>query len=747
MSSPEPVLRLEDDGLLRGVRHYLADLHVDGMLHAVFVRSPVAHGRLRSVDATGATAAPGVVAVFTAADLGLGLLAAHPFLPERHDRPPLATEVVRHVGDPVAVVVADTVAHATDAAELVVVDVDELEPVVDLDRALAAEGPAFEHRSGDADEVLAGADVVVRSRFWNNRVATAPMEPDGALGVPEADGGLTVWCSTQTVHKVRDAIAASLEVDPGAVRVRAPHVGGGFGGKFEPSPETIVVAAVARRLGAPVRWVQTRTENLVGMPHGRAMRQDVALGLRADGRVTGLWAELVGDAGGHPMIGALMPNATLMMLPGTYRFERAGGVGRAASTTTTPLGAYRGAGRPEACALLERVLDIAARRLGMDPVELRRVNLVPPDAFPYTSATGMPYDSGNYRACLDGVVELLGYDELRAEQEARRAAGSRSLLGVGVAMWIDCTPMNRPGEYARVELDTDGGGGVRAVVRDGANDQGQAHRSTWALLLHRVLGVPLECVDLELGDTARVPHGLGTGSARSLMLAGGAVDQAGHEVLATARQIAAGLLEAAPADVVVTAEGRLGVVGTLSRSVSWAEVIDAAGAPLVAAVDFEQSGPTFPAGCHGAVVSVDADTGAVTLERFVAVDDCGVAINPAVVTGQQHGGMVQGIAQALYEEIVYDEWANPLTANFATYSIPSSAEVPSIEAHRIETPSPVNPLGAKGIGQAGAIGSTPAVQNAVVDAVAHLGVTHIDLPLTPERVWRAISSATGPGAS
>jgi carbon-monoxide dehydrogenase large subunit len=487
-----------------------------------------------------------------------------------------------------------------------------------------------------------------------------------------------------------------------------------------------------------VAWTQTRTENLVGMPHGRGQVQRGALGLQRDGTFVGLWIDVLGDAGAYPIVGALIPNATVAMAPGTYRFARAGGRGRSTITNTTPMGAYRGAGRPEACALLERLVDIAAHELEIDPVELRRRNLVPPDAFPYTSAMGMVYDSGNYVGCLDAALAALDYDGLRAEQTARRARGATPLLGIGVAMWIDCTPMNRPGEYAAVDVlpDDDNLTGVRVIVRDGANDQGQGHRTTWAILLSDALGLPVECVELELGDTARVPTGEGTGSARSLMLAGNAVAEAGAVAREQARALAADLLEAAVDDIVLGDDGRFAVAGTPAKSVSWRDVVDRE--RIEVAFDFEQPGPTFPSGVHAAVVEVDPETGAVRLLRFVAVDDCGRIVNPMVVEGQQHGGIVQGIAQALYEEVAHDDAGNPLTATFADYGIPSAAELPSIDAHTIETPSPVNPLGAKGIGQAGAIGSTPAVQNAVIDAVAHLGVRHIDLPLTPERVWKGI---------
>lgn len=752
-------IRLEDDELLRGSGRFVGDL-VSGALHAVFVRADVAHGRLLRVDGAGALAQPGVVAVFTASDLGLRPLRGHAALPGAFDRPPLAVERVRFVGEAVAVVVATERGLALDAAEAVVVEVEPLPPVLDQQDALAPDAIllfpdagtnlAFEVTAGSESDPLAGAEIVVRLSTENQRVASAPLEPDGCLAVPDAEGRLTVWASTQRVHQVRDAIAGSMAVDARSVRVCAPRVGGGFGGKFEASPETVVVAATARRLGRPVAWVQTRTENLSCMPHGRGQHQHGALGLLRDGTFVGLDVEVVADAGAYPMVGAVIPNATALMAPGPYRFDAVRAVGRSAATTTTPVGAFRGAGRPEATALLERLVDKAAAVLGIDPVELRLRNLVDSGSFPHRSPTGLTYDSGDYARCLRDAVAAL---ELLPSGESAPAG---SLLGTGVAMWLDCTPMNRPGETAQVDIEPDGDG-VRVVVRDGANDQGQGHRTTWALLIEDVLGLSPELVVLHGGDTDMVAHGEGTGSARSLMLAGGAVAEAAGVLLDHARQVAAELLEAAPADIVVGPPGSLSVVGSPDRSVTWADVVhratavdvplpapvrDAVGAhPFSVVVDHVQPGPTFPSGAHAARVAVDPETGAVTLVAFAAVDDCGTVVNPVVVEGQQHGGIVQGVAQALYEAVRHDEVGNPVTATFADYGIPSAAEVPSLSVDTAPTRSPVSLLGAKGIGQAGAVGSTVAVQNAVVAALAPLGVDHVGLPLTPERVWRAIGDA------
>jgi aerobic carbon-monoxide dehydrogenase large subunit len=762
------VRRNEDPALLTGAARFLPDLRF-GQVHAVFVRSPVASARLRAVRADRALAAPGIVAVCTGADLGLRPLRAHVsgVLSQAFDRPPLAQGRVRFVGEPVAVVVAESAAAAADAVLLVDVDYEPLSPIVDPEDALAPDALALfpEHGSNRATEIrlaserdpLSDAEVVVRGRFVNQRVSAAPMETNGALAVPHpAEGSVTVWASTQRIHQLRDELSRALDVDPSAVRVVTPQVGGGFGAKYDAAPEAAVIAAMALRLGRPVVWHDTRSESMQSLFHGRAQVQYAELGLRRDGCFVGLRARLVADAGAYPMIGALIPSATLRMLPGPYGIREIDSEAVAVSTNTTPVGAYRGAGRPEACALLERIIDMAAQELGADPVELRRQNLLPPGAFPFTTATGMVYDVGEYRQTLDAAVDAIGYEAFRREQADRRRRGGRQ-LGIGVAMWIDATPLNRPGEFAAVEVAARDAGGVDVAVRAGTTDQGQGHATTWGLILSGILGVPVESVRLAPSDTAIVPKGEGTGSARSLQVTGSSVYRAGHRLLDQARAVAAHLLEAAPEDVVVTSDGRLGVAGTPSRAVSWAEVAAAAAEPAalpadVAAVlplgrlsaesDEDNEGPTFPSGTHAAVVEVDVETGGVKIMRFVAVDDCGRVINPVTVAGQQQGGIAQGVAQALYEQIVYDREGNPLTSNFADYAVPSAADLPALEVHTIETPTPRNPLGAKGIGQGGAIGSTPAVQNAVVDAVSHLGVRHIDLPLTPQRVWEAISKAS-----
>jgi carbon-monoxide dehydrogenase large subunit len=767
------VARNEDQALLTGAARFLPDLRF-GQAYAAFVRSAMASARLGAIRTERALAAPGVLAVATAADLGLRPIRAHlsGVLPPALDRPPLARDSVRFVGEAIAVVVAEAPGPAADAALLVEVDYEVLPVVVDPEEALGPDAFVLfaEHGSNRATEVrlasasdpLAGAEVVVRGRFVNQRVSAAPIETNGALAVPgPASGAVTVWASTQRVHQLRDELARVLELPPSDVRVVTPQVGGGFGAKYDAAPEAAVVAAVAVRIGRPVVWHDTRTESMQSLFHGRAQVQYAELGLGADGRFVGLRARLVADAGGYPMIGALIPSATLRMLPGPYGIKEIDGEAVAVATNTTPVGAYRGAGRPEACALLERIIDMAALELGMDPVELRRRNLLRASEFPFATATGMVYDVGDYRRTLEAAVAAIGYEALRREQAERRRKGGRQ-LGIGVAMWLDATPLNRPGEFAAVDMAARTDGGVDVVVRAGTTDQGQGHATTWGLILSGILGVPVESVRLASSDTAIVPRGEGTGSARSLQVTGSAVWRAGHRLLDQARVVAAHLLEAAPGDIVVTGEGRLGVAGTPSRAVSWAEVVAAAADRTllpaeVAAVlppgglgaesDEDNEGPTFPSGTHAAVVEVDIETGAVTILRFVAVDDCGRVINPVTVAGQQQGGIAQGVAQALYERIAYDREGNLLTSTFADYAVPSAADLPALEVHTMETPTPRNPLGAKGIGQGGAIGATPAVQNAVIDALSYLGVRHIDLPLTPQRVWEAIATASNAAES
>jgi carbon-monoxide dehydrogenase large subunit len=696
---------------------------------------------------------PGVVAVYTAADLGLP--GEHGFLPlnEAVTRPPLADGKVCFVGDPVVAVVAETHAAGVDAAEMVVIDYEPLPVVVDPEAALASDAPlqleslgtnlAGSTSGGNSADPLAEADVVVRGRFENQRVAAVPMEGGAVIAIPGDDGNgheLTVYVGTQMPHAFHRLQAAGRSVDPERLRVIAPDVGGGFGAKIV-NVEHSVALTCAQRLGRPVKWVETRSENMIGMSHGRGQVQYIEMGFRSDGTIVGMRCRIVGDAGAYGGFGgALVGGPTRWMAQGVYRIPKISFHSAAALTNTTPMGAFRGAGRPEAAAFLERMMDLAASELEIDPVELRRKNLLRPDEFPYSTVMGMTYDTGDYDLPLREALRIAGYDELRAEQEARRRQGDSRLLGIGIGVYVEITAPGGGGEFGEVEVHDDG----TATLRVGTSAHGQGHATSFAMIVADALGLPLEAVRFVQSDTAEVPRGGGTGGSRSLQLGGSAISGAADAVVTRAKELAADKLETAVDDVVVTGDGRLAVAGAPGTGVGWAELARAAiesGDPLRAAFDFNADGATFPFGAHIAVVEVDAETGAVELLRHIAVDDCGQILNPLIVAGQQHGGIAQGVAQALYEHFVYDDEGNPLTGTLLSYTMPSAAELPSFEVSNTVTPTPMNPLGAKGIGESATIGSTPAVQNAVVDALSHLGVRHIDLPCTPERVWRAIEDA------
>jgi carbon-monoxide dehydrogenase large subunit len=535
------------------------------------------------------------------------------------------------------------------------------------------------------------------------------------------------------------------------VRVVAPAVGGGFGARIATYPEQVAVAALARRLGRPVRYLESRSESMVAMTHGRAQVQEVELGATRDGKLTGLRARLVGDGGAYPGEAAYLPGLTRLMASGVYRIPRIEVATACVVTNTTPVAAYRGAGRPEATAMLERAVDLLAGELGMDPAELRRRNLIQPEEFPYRTPTKARYDSGNYPAALERVLEAAGYPALRAEQAERRRRGDRCQLGVGLSVYVEVTASGSGSEYGAVAVEPDG----RVTVRTGTAPHGQGHETAFTQLVAATLGVAPDEVTVVHSDTALLPRGDGTMGSRSLQVGGSAVLQAAEQVLDKARTVAAHLLEARVEDVAVFPGEGLGAAGAPSTALPWRELAAAAADParrpagmapgLDAAVDFELPDATYPFGAHLAVCEVDVETARARLLRHLAVDDSGRIHNPLLAEGQVHGGIAQGVAQALYEEVRYDQQGNCLTGTLASYAMPSAADLPAFETVRTQTPSPLNPLGAKGIGESGAIGATPAVQNAVVDALRHLGVTHIDMPLTPERVWRAIRAAAPPG--
>lgn len=776
------VRRIEDPRLLRGEGTFLDDLEdplLEGALHAVFVRSYMAHGSLLGVDGAEALTMPGVAGVFSAADLDLR--APRPGgagAPAEMARPWLAIGTVRFVGEPVAVVLAETLAQAEDAAEAVVVELDPLEPVVGVGASFTDEVLLFpeagtnrnslmdggweesggaegwgEAREGDA--FWDGCDVVVRATVVNQRLAGVSLE--GRASAAAWDGSrLVQWISSQNAHGARSAIARAHALDPGDVRVIAPDVGGGFGPKINPSPEDVLIGWLARRTGRPVRWAESRSENLVAQSQGRGHLHHLAIGGTRAGRILAYELDIRADSGAYPLLGSFLPHFTRLMAAGVYDIARVRTRAESAVTNTVPTEAYRGAGRPEAAATIERAVDLFSAEVGMDAVEVRRLNLLPAFAEPHETPTGAVYDCGDYAAALDAALEAAGYATLREEQARRRDSDDPRALGIGVSLYVEITGAGMTTEYGSVGVRPGTDGEVEVEVLTGSSPHGQGLHTALAMIASDRLGVPMDRITVRHGDTDLVPSGLGTMGSRSLQMGGSAVFEAAQAVRDEATALAAYALECDPGDVVLDVElAVFHVAGSPDRSVGWNWVAQMAeegasggpGGTLWAGGEHSTEGLTFPSGCHVAVVEVDLDTGLVDLQRLVACDDAGNIVNPMLAEGQRHGGIAQGVAQALFEEVRYDPDGNPLTATLADYGVPSAADLPRWELVPIATPTPMNPLGAKGIGESGTIGATPAVQSAVVDALAHLGVRHVDLPLSPERVWRAIDDAGSPRKS
>jgi carbon-monoxide dehydrogenase large subunit len=749
------VLRTEDPKFLTTGGEYTEDLQDErlaGAAHVFFVRSPLAHARITGIDLDAARAAPGVVAAYTAADLvDMDPIAPMTGSTRGMDQTLLATDTVRYVGEPVAIVVVEDPYQGEDVVELVGVDYDPLLALVDPREAARDETLLFPAAGtntvvtygGELDEHLFDdCDVVVTRTILNQRVAPAPMESRAAAAVWGEDGRLTAWIPNQGAQGSRATLATMLGVERDRVRVITPDVGGAFGAKFGADPEHAAVCWVAKALGRPARWAETRYENLLGMTHGRAQVQTVTIGGRPDGTVLAYRLEVLQDAGAYPRMGAFLPSLTRLMTPGTYDIARVESVARSVVTTTTPIGAYRGAGRPEATAAIERAMDLFAAEIGMDPAEVRRRNLLAPFSDPHRNGFGALYDSGDFPAALERALEAAGYDALRKDQAERRARGDAVQLGIGLASYVEITggggESGAPNENATIEVHPDGS----ATILTGSSPHGQGHQTAFAMLASEELGIPVEKITLKWGDTDLVPRGGGTGGSRSLQQGGVAVRQASRELLDVARERAADSLEADPADLRYdVSRSAFTVAGVAQAAVSLGEL--AATERLFVRTVFTAPGATFPFGAHVAVVEVDTETGRAVLRRLIAVDDAGTVLNPLLAEGQRHGGIAQGAAQALLEEVVYDADGNPLTASFADYPFLSPTEVPSFELVDMATPTTYNPLGVKGIGEAGSIGATPAVQNAVVDAVAHLGVRHIDMPTSPRAVWRAIVEGSG----
>ena len=748
------VLRTEDPAFLTKGGTYVDDVVLPGTpAHVVYVRSTMASARLLEVDTSEAEAMPGVLAVVTIDDIDIADQApSMGFLNQQMLRPLLARDVVRFVGEPIAAVVAETRSQATDAAELVIVDYDPLDAVVDPEAALSPVHALFPDAdtqgvmsipAGGMTADFSDCEVVVEQRIVNQKVAPCPIEPRSAAAYWDEDGRLVVYSSNQGAHPIRESVAQVLGLTEDQVRVVTPDVGGSFGSKSSAYPEDLLLGPLAKKVGRPVKWTETRSESMVNLGHGRAQVQDVTIGGTRDGKITAYRLKVVQDSGAYPMMGAVLPFMTRMMTTGVYDVTNAEFSAESVVTNTTPLVAFRGAGRPEATAAIERSVDLFAAEIGMDPAEVRRRNLLADDVFPYDTPGGATYDIGAYGAALDLLLESAGYDELRAEQQRRRDAGATKVLGLGLSVYVEITALGGGSEFGSVELRSDG----TFLAKTGSSPYGQGHKTAWAMLVADRLGVPIDQVEVVFGDTDVIPTGSVTGGSRSVQVAGSAIHDAAGKLHDLARDAAADLLEANADDLVLGEPGddgrrRFHVAGVPAVSVGWDEVATTASAnPLVGVSDFNAPGPTFPFGAHLAVVEVDIETGAVELTRLVAVDDAGTILNPLLADGQVHGGLAQGAAQALLEEVRYDEDGNPLTTNFMDYAVITATELPMFERIPMETPTPYNELGAKGIGESGTVGATPAVQNAVVDALAHLGVRHVDMPCTPERVWRTLEEA------
>jgi aerobic carbon-monoxide dehydrogenase large subunit len=771
------VPRREDAALVTGRGTYVDSMTLPGMVWLAIVRSPHAHARIVAVDVSRALAADGVVAAFSGLDLvddfAAPLPCAWPVTEEMANPPhwPLARDKARFAGDGVAVVIAGSRALAKDAAELVEVEYEPLDAVTDLTAALDAGAPRVHDEmesnrcytwalegpeDGAVERTFAEADVTISERYRHQRLIPNAMEPRSVLAQPSPTGDLTMWSATQVPHILRVTLSGVIGIPEAKLRVIAPDVGGGFGSKVDVYAEEALCLALARRLGRPVKWTEERSEGYLATIHGRDVVQEIELAATAAGRITGVRVRVLSAMGAYLQL--VTPGIQLLgawVYGGAYDVEAYGFECVGVFTHTTPTDAYRGAGRPEATYAIERAVDALARRLDMDPVELRRLNFI--REFPSAIASGLEIDSGDYGACLDRALALLDLDATRADQAARRERGETKQLGIGFSTYIEMCGLAPSRILGAIRYGA--GGWDAATVRclptgavqviTGTSPHGQGHETTWAQIAADRLGIPLESIEVLHGDTAVAPLGMDTYGSRSLAVGGVALWHATEKVLGKARRIAAHQLEVAEADLDEDG-GRFTVKGT-DRAMTVGEAAFAAwtahnlpdGMEPGLEETFVYDPPNFswPAGCHVAVVEIDTETGHVELVRYVAVDDVGHVINPTIVDGQVHGGIAQGVAQALWEEAIYDESGNLVTGSMASYAVPSAAELPPFELDRTVTASPTNPLGVKGVGETGTIAATPAVINAVIDALAPLGVTDIGMPATPERVWRAIQEA------
>jgi carbon-monoxide dehydrogenase large subunit len=770
----ERVKRREDPRLIQGRGTYVDDIKVVGMQHLAFKRSDVAHGRIRSVDVTAALAMDGVEAVFTGAEIAemLGPMPIGTPFPSPPHRA-VATDVVRYAGEPVAVVVASNRYTARDAADAIVVDIEPLPAVVDLERAMTGQPvvihPDFPNNlavpfvpsgtgvSADGtvddtaiDKAFAAAEVVISQRMMNQRLVPNAMEPRGVVAHFEpGKGTMTIWSSTQNPHILRTMIAAMTGLGQDQVRAIAPEVGGGFGAKINIYGEEYVAAVVSKRLGIPVKWIEDRSEAFVATTHGRDILGYIDIAANRDGKVLGLKMRLIADIGAYNMLlTAAIPTLTMLMANGTYDIPAIRTTLTEVFTNKTPTDAYRGAGRPEATYFVERAMDMLARELKMDPAELRRRNFIPKDKFPYATQMGAVYDSGDYDKALDAALKACDWKALVAQRDAARKDGR--LVGLGLAMYVEVCGLGPSSslptggwEHSQVTIERDG----RISATTGASPHGQGNETTFAQMLADQFSVPLEHVTILHGDTGVVKQGIGTFGSRSQAVGGTALHLAGGKVKAKMAKFAAALLEAHEDDIVFE-NGRVGVKGAPASSKSFAEVAGYAYVPvplppglepgLSDEAFFEPANNTYPFGCHISMLEIDRETGEPTLLKLVAADDAGNLINPLIVEGQIHGGLAQGVGQAMIEEAVYSDDGQLLTGSFMDYAMPRATDFPRFEMVSTVTPTPVNPLGAKGVGEAGTLGSTPCIVNAAVDALSDFGVKHVDMMLRPEKLWRLI---------
>jgi carbon-monoxide dehydrogenase large subunit len=750
------VKRVEDPRLLAGHGAYLDDLRLPGLLHAAFVRSVHAHSRVRGVGLERARRAPGVAAALAGRDLSDWVKPLAPrlegpgFWPTRW--PALAPERARFVGEPVAALCAESPAQAVDACDLVEVDYEPLAALADADAALAPRAPLLHEgvpgnllfrrgdSQGDVDGAFARASVVLRETFRHGRCSASPLEARGIVASWQG-GRLTVWTGTQAPHIVRVGLARAFDLPEDHVRVIVPDTGGGFGQKMSVQPEELAVAALAKIAGRPVKWIETRRENLAAASQAREGRVEIEAAADGEGVLLALRTRVVSDNGAYhiyPLTAALEPPGTASIIPGPYRTPAYAWEALAVATNKPPLGAYRGVGMTMGAFVMERTLDLVADRLGLDPAEIRRRNLISRDAYPFISATGYVYDSGDYPKALEMALGLAGYDALKRERDEGRARGR--LLGVGISCYTEYTGMGSatyrqrgmvevPGpEAARVSVEADGT--VRCLLS--FSSQGQGHATTAAQVVADHLGVPLELVTVSQPDTDEAPSGSGTFASRGAVAQQGAAGSAADTLQEKIFDLAAGLLEASPADLVLQ-DGRVTVRGVPDRGVTLAEVARAAGPARLEAIErFDPPGPTFSGAVHVASVEVDADTGRVSVRGYTVVEDCGPVINPMIVEGQIHGAVAQGIGEALGERIVYDESAQLLTGSLMDYALPTAADLPSFTLGHLETPSPLTPGGYKGMGEGGTIGAPAAIANAVADAVKPLGIAVTSLPILAE---------------